>query len=438
MKPHVLLFGAGKSATVLIDYLIKNAKKEGWFVQVVDANLALAESKTKLKANTHAFGFDIENDSEARQSLIANAAIVISLLPPHLHILVAKDCIKYKRNLLTASYVDDAIKALSNDIEKNDLLFLYELGLDPGIDHLSAMQLIDKIKSDGGEITSFKSHCGGLVAPESDNNPWKYKVSWNPKNVVNAGKAGAIFKINGVESSVAYNQMFANNNSVNIKELGTLNYYPNRDSLSYIKPYHLETAHTYLRTTLRYDSFMQGWNIIVQLGLTNDTATYAATGKSLAQLFNEMVAATTLTKLLAKYDNANALMNMLNYLGWNDDVTRIFADTTTPAQLLQYCLEQKLMLLPNDNDMIVMLHEIEYEIAGQKKQVNSQLIVKGKNAQHTAMATTVGLPLGIAAKLILNGGIQQKGLQIPIKDAFYKPILLELAQHGIVFDEYHV
>jgi len=190
---QILLFGAGKSATSLIEYFLVNAVVENWHLTVVDASMELVKEKTGNSTHGTAMAFDI-NDDVKRKEAIEKADIVISLMPPFLHILIAKDCVSAGKNLLTASYVDEQIKELKAEIDQAGLLFLCEMGLDPGIDHMSAKKLIDEIQEDGGRITSFFSHCGGLVAPESDDNPWHYKISWNPRNVVMAGKAGAIFK----------------------------------------------------------------------------------------------------------------------------------------------------------------------------------------------------------------------------------------------------
>src|ERR1044071_6602604 len=238
---QILLFGAGKSATVLIDYLLSHAKNEQWSLIVVDANLQLAIGKIKGSPYGKAVSFDV-TDSEQRGEFIRESAIVISMLPPALHNEVAKDCIKFSKHLLTASYVDDELRKLAPEIAKRDLLFLCEMGLDPGIDHMSAMKLIDEIHAEGGTITSFRSHCGGLVAPESDDNPWHYKISWNPRNIIMAGKAGAHYRENGEEKQLTYEELFTPDNMVEIPEIGYLSWYPNRDSLSYTSLYGLENV----------------------------------------------------------------------------------------------------------------------------------------------------------------------------------------------------
>ena len=268
----ILLLGAGKSATVLIDYLIKESELNKWKFIIADADKTQILLKTNNSRFAEAVQLDITND-EKRGKLIQRAHVVISMMPPALHFLVAKDCVEYRKHLLTASYLDNNIKSLREEIVHRKLFFLCEAGLDPGIDHMSAMKIIDDIKEKGGTITSFKSHCGGLIAPESDNNPWHYKISWNPRNVVLAGKTGAEYKLNNDIQLKVYKELFQNNGQINIDTIGDLAFYPNRDSLSYIPIYKLDKADTFIRTTLRYPSFCEGWNAIVQADLTNDTIT---------------------------------------------------------------------------------------------------------------------------------------------------------------------
>ena len=495
----ILLFGAGKSATVLIDYLLENAVAENWQVVVIDADLKLAQSKIGGSPRATAVSFDITNKDE-RIKKIRQADIVISMLPPFLHIEVAKDCVKYHKHLLTASYVDDDIRKLEKDIEKNKLLFLCEMGLDPGIDHMSAMKIFDDIRSKGGHITSFQSHCGGLVAPESDDNPWHYKISWNPRNIIMAGKAGAHYRENGEEKRLTHEELFTTERVVEIPEIGFLSWYPNRDSLSYMPLYGLQDTKTFIRTTLRHPDFMYGWKNIIDLKLTDETPQYETDGKTLYQVFKEHMdkngfgewleqklterfAETksmmeNLLKLMEaeneaidegeatpesfmtadekgnieeiavddvkskaasfvahKMHEANLTLKQLFFLGLDDKDTLVNKGLCSPADILQFAVEKKLSLRSYDKDMIVMLHEIEYTINGQPSTVNSSLVVKGENSLRTAMAKTVGLPLGIAAKLILNGTIKMTGLHIPTAKEIYEPVLKELEQQGVRFEE---
>lgn len=440
---QILLFGAGKSATVLIDYLLVNAETENWNLILVDANLQLALDKIKNSRSGTAVSFDIMDDNETGKYII-KADIVISMLPPALHSKVAKECIHFSKHLLTASYVDDDIKSLQTEIEDKKLLFLCEMGLDPGIDHMSAMQLIDDIHAKDGNIISFKSHCGGLVAPESDDNPWHYKISWNPRNIILAGKAGAIFKKDNEIFNVPYELVFDHNETVTIAGVGDLAYYPNRDSLSYIPLYGLEETSTFVRTTLRHPAFCKAWNCVVKAFLTNEDKADAAIAVkhiSYGQWLDKSIQTHTASKSFEEFINQNmdaadkdAVKNMFAWAGLLEG-EGIPVTASCSADVLQYILEKKLALADNDKDMIVMLHEFIYEIDGQQHGTRSSLIVKGENSLQTAMAKTVGLPLGIAAKLILDGTITTIGLHIPVIKEIYEPVLKELEQYHIKFHE---
>ena len=431
----VLVFGAGKSATCLIDYIIAEAAANNWQVTVADNDLALAQSKVGKHSHASAVSINVENTAE-RNQLVQSASIVISLLPPALHFLVAQDCVLFGKNLLTASYTDDKIKSLQPAIEEKKLLFLCEMGLDPGIDHMSAMQLIHRIKDEGGTITSFISHCGGLVAPESDDNPWHYKISWNPRNVVMAGKAGAVYLQEQEVRSMKYEELFDPGRAVDFPGIGELAWYPNRDSLDYIKVYQLDGINTFIRTTLRYSAFSDGWKKIIDLKLTDENIFYETDGMTLEDFF---ILHFTKLDFIERFQNyketGDVFYQQLLNLGADDSLTFINKGKCSAMDVLQFCLEKKLVLNAHDKDMIVMLHEIEYLLNGKKHKTTSSLIVKGEDNLRTAMAKTVGLPLGIAAKLILQGKIKETGLHIPIIPAIYKLVLKELEQHGVSFSE---
>ncbi len=499
MSTSILVFGAGKSATCLIEYLVKATAEEGWSLTVADSVLAAAEAKTGKAPHTHAVALDV-TDAASRKALIEQASLVISLLPPHLHIGVARDCVEAGKNLLTASYVDAEIRKLQEAIDKKGLLFLCEMGLDPGIDHMSALQLIDGIHAKGGRLTAFRSHCGGLVAPESDDNPWHYKISWNPRNIVQAGMAGAHFLEAGNEINMPYASLFDASRVVDIPGLGLLAWYPNRDSLSYRTLYGLEETDTFIRTTLRYPEFCFGWKNIIDLKLTDDTQYYETDGMSLQEFFQQHLSRNgfadwlekqvterfgrtkelleKLQELLAaekevsaserkeleeflmvgkdgslkdinlenvktqaaatvagQMHEANLAMKQLVFIGMDDAITLINKGKCSALDVLQFCVEQKLALKPDDKDMIVMLHELDYIQDNRNITVKSCLVVKGEDSLRTAMAKTVGLPLGIAAKLILKGQITLKGLHIPVHREIYTPVLEELKKHGVRFTE---
>ena len=469
---NILLFGAGKSATVLIHYLLSEAESNNWIITVADANLDLILEKTQSHPKSKAVLSDI-NDEEKRRELISSADIVISMMPPALHILIAKDCIQFSKSLLTASYIDDQLKSMDEAIKEKGLIFLCEMGLDPGIDHMSAMELINNIKEKGGEITSFKSHCGGLVAPESDDNPWHYKISWNPRNVVLAGKAGAVYLDKGEIVEKKYEALFKNEETVGFSDNNNtfkFGYYPNRNSLPYIDLYQLNGIQTFVRTTLRHPDFMDGWNNIIELNLTDEIPSYQSDEKTLLNFFKDHFQQQNFNdwldkklsvpfaesakileeieqldsieskmektgKLSEKMEVANLILKQLYFLGMDDNKTYINKGFCSPADVLQFVLEKKLALKKDDKDMIVMLHEIEYKLNNELHRVTSSLVVKGEDALKTAMAKTVGLPLGIAAKLILNGEINLTGLHIPIMKEIYSPVLKELKKQHIEFFE---
>ncbi len=442
-QAHILVFGAGKSATVLINFLKKTITQNNWLLTVADSNLATVLTKLDGCPGTKGLQINIE-DQEARKSLVKTASIVISMMPPSLHYLIAEDCLEFGINLLTASYLDDKTKALADQVQAKGLLFLYEMGLDPGIDHMSAMQIIHEIQSKGGVINSFRSHCGGLVAPENDDNPWHYKISWNPRNVVLAGSAGARYLENGEEVSIPYHELFNNEEMLDLPGLYPLGFYPNRDSLSYIPIYGLESANSFVRTTLRYPEFLKGWAGILHLGLTDNNHVYQIDHLSIAAFFKlhvEQMALTNWMEALVDQSSYDAIaahfLEQLNWLGLNDNDTPLPMPQGTAADVLQFLLETKLALLPGEKDMIVMQHEFEYQIGTVSHSLKSSLVCIGEDDQHTAMAKTVGLPLGIAAKLILENQIQIKGLYIPILPQIYKPVLAALKVEGIEFQETH-
>ncbi|RYY60571.1 MAG: saccharopine dehydrogenase [Chitinophagaceae bacterium] len=438
---EILLFGAGKSATVLIDYLLENAAAEQWRLIVVDADPELAASKLGGSPYGEAQGFDISLP-EKRSAAISRADLVISMMPPTLHRLVAASCLEHSKHLLTASYVDENMRSLEGALIEKGVIFLCEMGLDPGIDHMSAMQLIDQIHKEGGTIHSFASHCGGLIAPESDDNPWHYKISWNPRNIVMAGSSGAVYRHNNQQVTTAYQQLFEGTGLVHVPGLEPFAWYANRDSLSYLALYGLEGTASFLRTTLRHPSFMKGWNYVVKAGLTSEVLfNEGSNDLTYAGWLNQQVTATTgyadiYTFLSAVTDDptTETVLHLFNWLGLTSE-EKIPAAAKCAADVMQAVLESKLQLLPGDKDMIVMLHEFGYELNGESKRISSSLVVKGNDSRHTAMAKTVGLPLGIAAGLILNGTIRNRGLCIPVTPGIYEPVLAELALHGIRFDE---
>lgn len=438
---NILVIGAGLSATYLIKYLLKHANKEQWQITVADANVELAQKKIAKSKYAIAVHLDIA-DAGTRKDLISKADIVVSMLPAHLHMLAAHDCLALKKHLVTASYLSEEMKSLHTAALTSNLLFLNEIGLDPGIDHLSAMKIIHEIQARGGVIKSFESYCGGLVAPAFDDNPWNYKFTWNPRNVVVAGQATARYLEEGLLKFIPPNRIFS---QISNCKVGKQNFdaYANRDSLGYIEPYGIGSAQTVIRGTLRRKGFCEAWDCLVKLGLTDDTYvmphTESLTYRELLCAFISGANTQNIEAKLAQFlgtTKSSKLFKKIVWLGLLEPVS-IVLKNATPAQALQKLLQEKWKLNKNDLDQIVMHHQISYVLNNKVHEVKSSLIVDGESNSLTAMSKTVGLPLAIATKLILQGKIKSRGVQIPLSREFYEPILHELELNGIQFIETH-
>jgi saccharopine dehydrogenase (NADP+, L-glutamate forming) len=438
----ILIIGAGRSTVSLIEYLVAKAAQNNWHVTVADMDPALAQSKIGSSKHATAIKLDIQNE-EQRKTEIAKADFVISMLPAFMHGPVAKNCVELGKHLATASYVSDQMKALDAEAKEKGILLLNECGLDPGIDHASAMKIIDEVKEQGGEITSFRSYCGGLVAPESNDNPWGYKFSWNPRNVVLAGQGTAHYLDSGEIRYIPYNRVFTQTELIEMEGYGSFEGYANRDSLSYQEPYGLQKIKTLLRGTLRVPGYCSAWNIFVKLGLTDDSYVIHNADKfTYADLLSSYLPAGqgSLRQRLEKFmgnDAAKEDIDKIEWLGFFDQV-KIEMKEGTPAQLLQNLLEKKWLLKEHDKDMIVMQHLFEIDSSKNPKlpkKITSSLVVIGEDQDHTAMAKTVGLPLAICVSNYLLGKFKASGVQIPTNKEIYLPLLEELRHFGIVFEE---
>lgn len=437
----ILLIGAGRSSSSLIKYFLDHALVENWKLTVADFSEELAQSKINNHPSAKAIGFDIQNENE-RALVISESDIVISMLPSNMHFPVALECLRLKKNLITASYVSPEMNALYVEVTNAGLIFLNECGLDPGIDHMSAMEIIDNVMEKGGTMNAFKSYTGGLVAPESNDNPWGYKFSWNPRNVILAGQGTATFIEKGFYKYIPYNRLFTETQNISVDGYGSFDGYANRDSLSYRKIYHLDTIQTMIRGTLRQSGYCKAWNVFVQLGLTDDTFIIEDSEKlsynNLVESFlPSAIKGKNVEERLSKFVNLpidSTEMKMVKWTGILSDEL-VGVSNASPARILQHLLEEKWMLKDSDKDMIVMQHQFEYVLNNKNIFHTSSLVVKGENSIFTAMSKTVGLPVAIATGLILNGKITLKGVQIPTHKTIYKPVLTELKKYGISFVE---
>ena len=441
---RILVLGAGRSATSLITYLLKASEANDWKVTVADYALQLAQEKIGDHANAEAVAFNINNESE-RDALVSDHDVVISMLPARFHVAVAEACLDFDKHLITASYVSEDMKALHEQAEEKGLLFLNECGLDPGIDHMSAKKVIDMIREKGFDLRAFESFTGGLLAPNpAVDNPWQYKFTWNPRNVVLAGQGTVKFIQEGRYKYIPYHKLFRRIEMIHIPGHGYFEGYANRDSLLYLDVYGLRGIKTLYRGTLRKPGFCKAWNIFVTLGATDDS--YLMEGvKNMThrQFINSFLSYNpndSVELKLAHYlglDLDGPEMHKLRWLGLFDE-TPVGLQKGTPAQLLEHILKKKWTIEPDEKDQIVMWHLFDYEDGDKIKRVRSAMVATGEDAAETAMSKTVGLPLGIATKLLLQGKIQARGVCIPITPEFYNPILDELEALGFHFIEEEV
>jgi len=439
---NILIIGAGKSTPYIVKYLMAKSSDENLFLTIGDLNLNNAKKLSTSHTNFRAIKFDILNRKNSSEQ-ISKSDIVISMLPARFHLLVAKECLKHKKSLLTASYINDEMNELDKEVKSKGIIFMNEIGLDPGIDHMSAMKIIDQIKDDGSELVMFKSYTGGLIAPESDNNLWNYKFTWNPRNVVLAGQGGdAKFIEKNKYKQIPYNELFKNTEPLEIDKYGDFEAYANRDSLKYQNIYKLNNIETLFRGTIRRVGFCNAWDVFVSLGMTDDSYkienSHMMSYREYVNYFlssnlNESIESKIKKKL--GIDEKNVIWDKLLELDIFNSAKQISLKNATPAQILEYILLQNWQLEKNDKDMVVMYHKFGYKKNKKLYQIDSTMVSIGEDETYTAMAKTVGLPLAIATLAILNKKIKSTGVQLPTSKEIYLPILKELEEYNIKFKE---
>lgn len=439
---NILIIGAGRSTTSLIRYLIEKSSSENLHITIGDISLESVQKLTKNHPNAKGILLDVFNKKQ-REEAVKSADIVISMLPARFHIEVAKDCISYGKNLVTASYISDEMQALNKEVIEKGLVFMNEIGVDPGIDHMSAMQVIDTIRDKGGKLMLFESFTGGLIAPESDDNLWNYKFTWNPRNVVLAGQGGAAeFLQEGLHKYIPYNRLFRRTELIKIKGYGEFEVYANRNSLKYQKVYGFKDILTLYRGTIRRVGFSRAWNIFVQLGMTDDSYTIPNSEnlsyREYVNLFLPYSPTDSIELKLRhnlKIDQDDLIWKKLKEIDIFSSKKYLEIKNATPAQALQKILMEKWALAKEDKDMIVMYHKFGYELNGKNYQIDSSMVTLGEDQTYTAMSKTVGLPVAIAALKILNKTITTPGVLRPIDKEVYEPILKELETYGVEFNE---
>ncbi len=436
----ILVIGAGRSATTLIQYLLDQSEREDWQVTIADFQEALAVEKAGDHPRSRAIQFDV-NDVEKRRREIEAADLVISLLPPHMHLIPGRDCLELNTHLVTASYVSDEMAAIDAEVKEKGLIFLNETGADPGIDHMSAVDMIERVKAKGGEIKAFRSYCGAIVAPESKNQ-WGYKFTWAPRNIILAGQGIARYIKHGLVKYLPYHHLFRRTETIHVPGHGSFESYANRNSLAYAPLYGLDDVDTLYRATLRHGGYCAMWQAFVEIGMTaahytmdfKDRISYRDytfsfinqepglnDRESLAKFLKEPVDSPVVEKLVA--------LDLLS-------TEKIYPkDGASPADILQHVLMEKWVFEEDDKDMVVMQHQLDYELEGEMIRMTASMVDIGRDHDHTAISRTVGLPLGMCVRRIMRGEVTRTGVLIPNFVEICRPVLEELEEYGIHFKE---
>ena len=441
---NILVIGAGRSSSALIDYVCREAANHNWFITVADVDPNLAKDKIKNHKNARAIWLDVSKNNDRKDHLVRTDA-VISLLPAHLHLEVAHDCIKFQKPFITSSYISREMYRLGDEARDRELVFTGERGLDPGLEHIAAKKRLDDIRAKGGKVVGFRSYGGGLVAPKFvKDNPWKFKFTWNPRNLVLMGQGTAQYLEKGKKKYIPYHRLFQSYKMVNIEGIGEFEAYANRDSLLYKNIYGLKEVPNIYRATLRYPGFCEGWNALIQIGLTDGSYPILDSEK---MSFHEWMEAYlgdepggSVKERMANKLGVSPFSKVMKQLEWLGlfSKRRIKFSRATPALLLETVLLDKWSLKAKDQDLILMQHEYDYILEGERKTLISTLELKGENGRDTALAKVVGLPMAILLKKVMTGEIKELGMGVPMQKTVYEPLLKELEEYGIIFKDKHI
>lgn len=434
MIHNVLILGAGMVVQPMVDYLLENN------IEVTVASRTLAKAQKVIR--NHELGRAIAwtiDDLERLENMVRSHDLVVSLLPYTHHVTVANLCIRHITNMVTTSYVSDAMKALDSDARAAGIIILNEIGVDPGYDHMTAMRIIDKVHDEGGQIEEFYSLCGALAAPEALDNPFNYKFSWSPKGVVMAGNNDARYLENGQEVYKPTEDLFKNPLQIVFPGIGLMEVYPNRNSLPYIDLYGIPEVKTLYRGTFRYKNWCETMDLMKALGLTQYDE-YPLSGFSYSD-FTAKVAglekATDLKMAIAEKFGLSSdapALEALDWLGLFSEAP-VHLESGSPFDVVSDLMINKMMLGEGEKDMVIMQHMFTVKKPdGKREKIESRLLDYG-DEKYTSIARTVALPAAIAVKMILDGMIDLKGVHIPIRRDIYEPVLNELEKLGIKMEE---
>jgi saccharopine dehydrogenase (NADP+, L-glutamate forming) len=436
--PSVLVLGAGMISRPLVGYLLDHDIE----VKVASRTKSKAEKLVEGSPKGSAEALDVERPEEKKklENLVLSSDLIVSILPYIHHVMVAKLCIKHKKNMVTTSYVSDAMRALDNQVKEAGIFILNESGLDPGIDHMSAMRIIHKVEEEGGKVVSFKSTTGALPAPEANNNPFGYKFSWSPKGVLLASRNAARWLENGEEISIPGEQLFENYYIQDVHGVGSFENYPNRNSIPYKDLYGLTNAKTVYRGTFRNIGWCETLRSVVALGWLSDQPVEGFTETTYGELTRKLIGASAeedLENKIASFlglPTYSAVIKRLKWLGLLGKEP-LPEGKNNPLGYLNALTLKKMSMKKGDRDMVVMLHEFIAEYPDKKEYITSTLVDYGIPDGDTSVARTVSIPAAIAVKLILQGKIDFTGVHIPTIPEIYNPILDELEKHNIKFEE---
>ena len=443
---QVLVLGAGRSAPFLVHRLLDMAVASNWFITVADLDRAAAEWLVAGHRRGAAIRFDV-NDAAMRDARISQADVVVNMLAPAFQHLVAWDCLSHGTHMLSVSYRDEAVRSLDADAHRRGVLLLSELGLDPGIDHMSAMALLDRIRAEGGRVKVFRSYGSGVPAPGQDVNPLSYWITWNPRNVVMSGANGAQYIENGRTKLVPHHRVFRHTWPVDVEGAGRMVAYPNRDAVSYGSVFGLEHADTILRATMRWPGWCETWDAIVRLGLPNESLRVPDLGSRSAREVLEMFLPGSGNSQDSGAEEPEAqvaclldipldgeVIANLRFLGLFSDGI-LSCEGNTPAEMLTHLLRTRLSIPAGGRDLVILRHELEVCLPDDSfERLTSTMVTEG-DAGFTAMARTVGLPTALTVQLLLDGKLTLTGSLIPTHPAVYAPVLRALEDEGLVFTE---
>ena len=431
----ILLLGAGLVAKPLTRYLLE---EPDYHLTVATRTLEKAYELIGENPKGRAIPLDVTSEPEKLSEAVAEHDIVISLVPPAHHVLAAKECVKHGKPLVTTSYVSPQMRELDKEAKEKGVLLLNEIGLDPGIDHMSAMRIIDEVKNGGGKVVSFRSYCGGLPAPEANTNPFGYKFSWSPRGVVLAARNSAKYLEDGKIVEIPGEELFDHYHILKLEELeAPFEAYPNRDSTIYIELYGLKDVRTMYRGTLRNLGHCITWKKLVELGYLNIEVMKDVKGMSYRELTARLAGLPNdsgLEKALVekyKLPSEPDILGKWMWLGLLDGKKQLPQDEGSPLDFLVAIFLEKLQYEPGERDMVVLHHEFLAEYPTKKERITSTLVDFGIPHGDTSMSRTVGFPAAVATKLILEGKIKSTGVQIPVLPEIYNPVLDELETLGI-------